>query len=136
MDVLGGVTEDSMKKCSLWLGIVVCSALMASCGFYQTKESGRQKLSQTEEDVLLKKRVGYAEMQKHILTANCVSCHNASDPSAGIALDTYADVKANLDLLPGAIEGGYMPPDSPLSVFQAKLLRHWIDLGSPEFGEE
>lgn len=72
-----------------------------------------------------------------ILQSNCNGCHDGSQPSGGIRLDTYQGVQtmaANGKLL-GSIEQktGYrpMPPSGKLSDCDINTVRAWINTGSP-----
>jgi hypothetical protein len=69
----------------------------------------------------------------------CMGCHVGSNPSGGINLDTYANVKASADngKLYGAISHapGFIPmPDgaAKMSSCNIKKVKAWIDAGAPD----
>lgn len=72
-----------------------------------------------------------------ILSSNCLSCHSESLRSGGIALETYAQVKAVADqgALLGAVthSSGFspMPKNAPqLSDCNIDAIRQWVEAGS------
>ncbi|MBL0145331.1 MAG: hypothetical protein IPP48_05835 [Chitinophagaceae bacterium] len=73
-----------------------------------------------------------------IISSNCNSCHGGNTPSAGIALDTYAGVKTQVDngKLWGAISqsAAYSPMPkngTKLSACNLAKIKKWIDAGAP-----
>jgi hypothetical protein len=92
--------------------------------------------------------VDYIRDVKPILTSQCVSCHGATKPRAGLRLDTAAGAlkgnKAGPAVVPGASDdstlilavlgessGEQMPlKRPPLSAAQVATLRAWIDQGA------
>ena len=82
--------------------------------------------------------VTYSTSVAPILSANCISCHGGSTPSASISLDLYSGVKqqVNNGRLWGAISHG--PSYSPMPKNANKLntcsiekIRIWIAAGAP-----
>jgi len=83
--------------------------------------------------------VSYAATVKPILDISCVSCHQASNPSGDVLLDTYEQVKINAEngRLLGSInhENGYtaMPlGGGKLSTCSLAQIKSWIDNGNPD----
>jgi len=81
--------------------------------------------------------VSYSLTVKPILERSCVSCHQASNPSGNVLLDTYDGVKAAADngSLYGSInhDDGYtaMPlGGGKLSNCSIAQVKSWIDNGS------
>ena len=81
--------------------------------------------------------VSYSLTVKPILERSCVSCHQASNPSGNVLLDTYDGVKAaaNNGSLYGSInhDDGYtaMPlGGGKLSNCSIAQVKSWIDNGS------
>ena len=66
-----------------------------------------------------------------LLAANCVSCHGATRPNAGISLDTYANTQKNALLANSMIQSGAMPPGTPLSSAKKAMFQAWCDEGMP-----
>ena len=77
-----------------------------------------------------------------ILSTNCTSCHRAGSASAGVRLDTYAEVMKYVVLsnprsspLYSEINGGFMPrptafPQPTRDRYAASILE-WIEAGAP-----
>jgi mono/diheme cytochrome c family protein len=67
---------------------------------------------------------------------NCVSCHNASNPSGNIRLDNYTNVKTQVDngKLKGSIENtaGFspMPQGGKISDCNIAIINKWISEGA------
>lgn len=83
--------------------------------------------------------MSYATDVVTILTNNsCISCHNNTNPQGSIKLDTYADVKINVDngRLLGSVnhDAGFkqMPQGSTTKINQCSLdqLQAWIADGA------
>ncbi len=75
---------------------------------------------------------------KGIMAANCVGCHGGATPSAGISLDAYSDLKANV-MKPsyiGSIKylSAYsgMPASGKLDDCTIQKIENWIAAGMPE----
>jgi cytochrome c5 len=72
-----------------------------------------------------------------IIKANCVSCHKVGNASAGIALDSYTEIKkyGTNGRLYGSISGAtgfkLMPPGGGITTCDIALIKKWIDVGMP-----
>jgi uncharacterized membrane protein len=79
--------------------------------------------------------VKYSEQVTSVLN-NCISCHNASNSSGNVLLDTYANVKIQVDngKLKGSIEqtAGFspMPQGGKLSDCNILIINTWINEGA------
>jgi len=77
--------------------------------------------------------VTYQNQISAIMTANCVSCHSGASAQKGVLLDSYANVKTNIDngsvLL--AVQGItlQMPPGGQLTTCQIRQLQIWKTTG-------
>jgi len=83
--------------------------------------------------------VSYSLAVKPVLDRSCVSCHQASNPSGGVLLETYDQVKVSAanGSLWGSInhESGYtaMPlGGGKLGSCSLAQIKSWIDNGSPD----
>lgn len=81
----------------------------------------------------------YTNDIKPILDNNCVSCHLTSNPSGGVQLDSYSQVKTVADngRLWGSInhEDGFSPMPQgggKLGDCDLNKIKAWINDGSPE----
>ncbi|NOT92450.1 hypothetical protein [Ferruginibacter sp.] len=82
--------------------------------------------------------VTYSSSVVPILVSNCTSCHAGNTPSAGIKLDTHADVKIQVanGKLWGSVShtASYSPmPKSGSKMSDCNLtkIKKWIDAGAP-----
>lgn len=82
--------------------------------------------------------VTYSTSVLPVLSSNCINCHGGGTPSAGISLDTYTNVKLQVDngRLWGAVS--HSPNFSPmpknsnkLNVCSVEKIRLWIAAGAP-----
>lgn len=77
--------------------------------------------------------INFATVNEKIFKPLCLSCHTAPRGRAGINLNTYAFVKANLAAVENAVlVEKFMPPSSELEAESANLLKTWIEAGAPE----
>jgi uncharacterized membrane protein len=112
-----------IQRYSLLLTLLLLGGA-SSCGFYREKSQPGVDLTQTD--------LTYANVNARIFSRQCIECHNSSAAEAGIVLDHYDSVKANLeDIEQEALIEQAMPPDGPLSSSDQTLLRAWIDAGAP-----
>jgi len=81
----------------------------------------------------------YTNNIKPILDNNCISCHQSSNPSGGVLLDSYDQVINQVDngRLSGAVnhKPGYSPMPQgggKLSDCDLSKIDSWINSGSPE----
>lgn len=82
--------------------------------------------------------ITYSSSVVPILVSNCTVCHGGNTPSAGIKLDTYADV--NLQVANGRLWGSvsHAASYSPMPKNSAKMstcnltkIKKWIEAGAP-----
>jgi hypothetical protein len=83
--------------------------------------------------------VTYSLLVEPIIAQNCYACHSAIDPSSGISLEGYANLKKQVDdeRLIGAIrhQSGYspMPKDAPaLSECNILKIEKWVAEGAQD----
>jgi len=77
--------------------------------------------------------LSYANVNEKVFQESCVRCHGTS---GGIGLETYTDVKANIDLVTSEVVNGDMPPSGALSSDLRALVQAWSDAGAPEQAPE
>jgi len=87
--------------------------------------------------------ITYSEHIAPLLQAKCVDCHREGE-SAPFVLTSYASTKRRARTIQRVVDDGYMPPwhaiggdvaidgDRRLSADELKLLRSWIEAGTPE----
>jgi uncharacterized membrane protein len=115
---------------SVLSGSVVVLSLNA-CNFNEQKgETDDTVVEVTEADL------NYANVNTKFFSLYCLSCHSSAGGNrAGINLESYANVMAQLDRVKGTVlEEGSMPPSGspPVSAGAAALLKAWIDAGAPQ----
>ena len=78
--------------------------------------------------------VGYKNTIAPMMTASCAvsGCHNSTDRASGYAFDTYAGLKADIDLASIAIQSGFMPisPGADLTAADKKNFQDWVTAGA------
>ncbi|GIV23170.1 MAG: hypothetical protein N3A68_02625 [Bacteroidia bacterium] len=79
-------------------------------------------------------RITYQGYVADVMRQHCTSCHGGSSPSASLALETYAQVRASAESgrWYEAMSRGQMPPSGKLDECTLAKLNRWIDLGYPE----
>lgn len=76
--------------------------------------------------------VTYSVHIEPLISANCVSCHDAVSGNAD--LSTHTGLKAQVDnggIASRVFTIADMPPSGPLSNEQLQLLKCWMDSGAP-----
>jgi uncharacterized membrane protein len=112
-----------MRSC---IAAALLVMLTSSCGFYHSKK-------EPEDLTVLMQHPSYYGIRNAILSPKCVACHNANNTSGGLAFDSFAIVKQNIDrIIKAALVDKIMPPSAPLSDQEQRALRAWIDAGLPE----
>lgn len=116
----------------LAVGLVIVIASSTTGCYYDNEET---LFPQTVCDSA---NVTYSGSVVPILLSNCTVCHGGNTPSAGIKLDTYADVK--LQVTNGRLWGAVSQAVSysPMPKNAAKLntcnlakIKKWLDAGAP-----
>lgn len=80
----------------------------------------------------------YTDVTRIIILSNCISCHNSKTHNGDVVLETYQQVKkeVNNGNLMGAIlhQSDYkaMPPGTSLRDCDIQQIQQWIDAGMPE----
>lgn len=78
--------------------------------------------------------INYTLISSRILQPNCVGCHSdAGNNRGGVNLETYFNVREEIEDALKEIQRGRMPPRSrpPLSDVEVETLRQWVSLGKP-----
>ena len=106
--------------------IVLAVALAAASVTYVTLEKGAVATGPAQN-------VTYAQVAP-ILATHCASCHNVSPPPRGVALDSYAHVRAAAPRIKAvAVDTQTMPLGNPTHMTPAERQRlgAWIAAGTP-----
>jgi hypothetical protein len=115
------------------LPVVVLVLAITSTGCYYDKEEILYP-----DTVCDTANITYSSSVVPILVSNCTVCHGGNTPSAGIKMDTYADVKIQVTngRLWGAISHAAsfspMPKNGTImSTCNLTKIKKWIDAGAP-----
>ncbi|MCS6790472.1 MAG: hypothetical protein NZ580_05795 [Bacteroidia bacterium] len=75
--------------------------------------------------------ITYSNYVAGVMRQYCISCHSGSSPSGGVALETYAQVKASAQSGKwySSMSQGRMPPSGKLDECTLSYLKKWIDTG-------
>ncbi|MCS7296830.1 MAG: cytochrome c [Bacteroidia bacterium] len=78
--------------------------------------------------------VTYGRYVAEAMRRHCTSCHGGSNPSAGVRLDSYQEVRRSAETGKWyqVMENGSMPPTGRLDDCTLAHLRRWIELGYPQ----
>jgi len=110
-----------MKKINfLFLGVSVVF-FATSC----TKDTSSSTTLSTADCTTISYKTDIAP----IMSANCTSCHNANQASAGINLSSYANVAKYASSSLNAMNNGSMPPAGKLPAGTIQKLNCWISQG-------
>lgn len=78
--------------------------------------------------------ITYSNYVARVMQQHCTGCHGGANPSRGIRLETYEQVKqANANgKWYRSMENGSMPPSGKLDECTLAKLKKWVDSGYPE----
>jgi len=78
--------------------------------------------------------ITYQSYVADVMRQHCTSCHGGSNPSRGIALETYDQVKnaALSGRWYASMINGSMPPSGKLDDCTLAKLKRWMDTGYPQ----
>lgn len=78
--------------------------------------------------------ITYRSYVAQVMQQHCTGCHGGANPSRGIRLETYEQVKqANANgKWYRSMESGSMPPSGKLDDCTLAKLKKWVDSGYPE----
>jgi hypothetical protein len=114
------------------LAVTAFAVLLLSGCYYDN----RQELYQYYDSQCNTTDVSYSLDIVPIMTANCVSCHQAPAPSGNVLLTTYEEVKISAEngSLYGSVTGiGYpiMPQSGKMPDCNINKIDAWIQAGMP-----
>jgi len=122
---------------ALLVSLVLGLSLLSGC-YYDSKEYLYPTLNTVCDSVSTQT---YDATISKILNDNCVSCHSGSSPSGGVLLNSYTNVKTQVDngQLLGSIlhSSGFtgskaMPPSSSLDDCSINAIKKWIKNTAPQ----
>jgi hypothetical protein len=111
--------------------LVFCGALVVSC-YYDNAEDLYKNFPKGCDTT----SISYQLDVRPIIDANCIACHGAIAPSAGLDLTTYDKLKANSTKVKTRInlpanDPLVMPQGAPMNQCNISIVTKWIDQGSP-----
>ncbi|MCX8112751.1 MAG: hypothetical protein N3E49_06110 [Bacteroidia bacterium] len=69
-----------------------------------------------------------------VMRWHCISCHSGTNPSGGVRLDSYQEVRRSAEQGDWyrVMQNGSMPPSGKLDDCTLASLKKWIDTGYPQ----
>jgi cytochrome c553 len=113
-----------MNKKSITVFSTIVFSFLLSCQKKENLPTSNPTTTPTDCDT-----ISYQTDIAPLMSANCTSCHNANQASAGINLSTYANVSKYATSSLNAINDGSMPPAGKLSADIIKKFSCWISQG-------
>jgi uncharacterized membrane protein len=85
----------------------------------------------TQDDV---DNVNFQTVNNKVFRVRCLECHNNGLSTAGVNLEGFSNIRANIGRAEAAISNGRMPPAGrqPLTPNEQVLLGEWIRAGMPQ----
>lgn len=123
-----GLSSVTSSSSTIHLG----SSILSSESTLSNSMSSTEVNSSSSTEVLLIKKA-YKEDVRVILELHCVGCHGTT---AGVNLESFANVKLKAGRMMIRIEEGTMPPKGPLQASEIQILRDWIDGGMIESNQK
>lgn len=76
----------------------------------------------------------YTSYVEGVMRRHCTSCHGGATPSAGLRLETYAQVRQSAESgrWYAVMANGSMPPSGKLDECTLQYLQKWIEAGYPQ----
>jgi len=101
---------------------------LSACRFFYEEKAPKIVLNITDFT-----NTSYAIVKEKIFEPHCTECHGNK---GGVNLETYANVKLNLnDIARTTVEQKTMPKNGALAKDEITLLSEWIKAGAPEFAK-
>ena len=113
-----------MNKKSITIFSTIVFSFLLSCQKKENITTSNPTATPSECDT-----ISYKTDIAPLMSANCTSCHNSNQASAGINLSTYANVSKYATSSLNAINDGSMPPAGKLSADIIKKFSCWISQG-------
>ena len=89
-----------------------------------------QQCVESPADTVPSAVVTYERLKTEIFEAQCLRCHSASRPTAGVDLSTSAGAKAFASQIDFQVSRGLMPPSQSLSPEERGLVSDWVQAGA------
>ena len=101
---------------------ILTSAMVSSCAYYDEKNPPDPSLITTSGT--------WEKLSTEFFQPRCAICHGSGE--LGINVSDYNSVVANLSHIKReVVTRTQMPPDSPLTPYELKLISTWINAGAP-----
>jgi uncharacterized membrane protein len=126
-----------MKK-YLFLAAIVCTAVIVLSNCHTQKKSTTTTTTPSTNTAPSTPKVAYSANVKSVVETNCSPCHFPAKNGNKKPLDTYENLKANIDDVIRRVQlnptdMGFMPFKHPkLSDSTIAILTQWRDAGMPE----
>jgi hypothetical protein len=100
------------------IGTLLTFLAVSSCGYHHEKAT--TPVNQVESR--------FDTVYLTVFKPKCVGCHGSS---GGVNLESYENIRSNIDRIRERIEQGTMPPSGPLAASDSSFVLAWIDDGAP-----
>lgn len=113
--------------------LVIVAGFLSACNYNHVKKENAGNDPMAKNEAMLTASLDYPSLQRAVLGPDCLRCHSsAGGNQGGLSLETYPQVRANLNrIYYRAIEKRDMPSGG-LAAPQYDLLKAWIEAGAPE----
>ena len=112
----------NLRTISLRILAPLCISLLNACSYYNEKNP-------PDPNTLVASQVSWLQISSQFFQTRCDVCH--SQGGAGINTSNYQAVVQQMTRIQQQISKQKMPPDSPLTPYESKLLSDWVQNGMP-----
>ncbi len=113
--------------------LIILSVLcLQSCNYRTVQGSSKKPI--TQEDVnVFELNNNYESVRDIVISRQCLQCHSGSGGNKGnLNLETYANIKNNLNQIIFRVLEKKDMPESGLSEADYQLIKLWLESGAPE----
>ncbi|WP_374079499.1 hypothetical protein [Bdellovibrio bacteriovorus] len=120
-------------KLNLLVAVLVSSLGLAACNYNHVKKENAMMGGPGKSETMVAASLDYQSLNMSVIGPQCLRCHStAGGNQGGLSLETYQQVRANLNrIYYRSIEKKDMPSGG-LGEAQYGLLKAWIEAGGPE----
>lgn len=122
------MTKDSQLRSRIEIvGFVFTIAVMSSCAYYTDKNP-------RDASTITSQNVSWQRVSTEFFQPRCAICHGQGGANVDIS-DYNRVVRGIRRIQLEVLQRQTMPPDSPLTPYEQKLLSTWINQGTPYMAE-
>lgn len=115
--------------------LLISSMVFSSCYYDKLEELNPGEIINPCDSAL---PANYSGSIEYIINFNCVSCHSSKNPSGGVTLTNFSEVKSYatsgilLDVIERKSGVKAMPPSQSLPSCEIEKIKVWIETGTPQ----